>query len=149
MRALKVLTLLVVLIGISACSCRTRNVSPEDVNVPVARVGGELNDINYAFDSYELDSRAQRILQKNAEWLSSNQATKIEIQGHCDERGTNEYNMVLGAKRARAARDYLRSLGINEDRMSTVSYGEELPLDPRSNEEAWSRNRRAHFEVLR
>jgi peptidoglycan-associated lipoprotein len=72
---------------------------------------------------------------------------KVQVEGHCDERGTNEYNMVLGMNRAKAAMNYLRSMGVEGDRMSTVSYGEELPLDPAHDEGAWAKNRRAHFNL--
>jgi peptidoglycan-associated lipoprotein len=86
-------------------------------------------------------------LAGNAEWLKANSGSKVQIEGHCDERGTNEYNMVLGANRARAAMEHLRTLGVDASRMSTVSYGEELPLDPAHNEAAWAKNRRDHFKV--
>src|SRR2546427_11342726 len=74
--------------------------------------------------------------------------SKAEVEGHCDERGTVEYNLALGAKRARAAKDYLSALGVSADRLTTISYGEELPLCHEHNEECWARNRRAHFVVL-
>ena len=146
MRILKTVLVLSLVVTLGACSCRTRSVGAGDDNLPVAGEGSILKDVNYAFDSYALDSGAKATLNANAAWLSKNQA-KVQIEGHCDERGTNEYNMVLGANRARAAKDFLRSLGIAEDRMSTVSYGEELPLDPGHNEAAWSKNRRSHFNV--
>src|SRR4051812_24420611 len=95
--------------------------------------GGPLHDVPFAFDSYDLSSEARDTLQTNAGWLRSNAQVKVEIEGHCDERGTVEYNLALGAKRARAARDYLVSLGIPSDRLSTISYGEELPLCKGSN----------------
>src|SRR5262249_33215345 len=116
-------------------------------NVPAAEAGRELKDIHFAFDSYALDAVAKGLLQENANWLKNNPSKRTQIEGHCDERGTSEYNMALGANRARAAQDYLRSLGIDGSRMSTVSYGKELPLDPRHNEEAWAKNRRDHFNV--
>ncbi len=73
---------------------------------------------------------------------------KIQIEGHCDERGTAEYNLALGERRANSAKKYLVSLGIPADRLSTISYGKEMPLDPGHNEEAWAKNRRAHFIIL-
>ena len=112
----------------------------------MAGSGGPLKDVNFAFDSYSLDATAKAVLQENATWLGDND-NGVQIEGHCDERGTKEYNMVLGMNRARAVMDYLRSLGVGRDRMSTVSYGEELPLDPRSTVEAWAKNRRAHFNI--
>jgi peptidoglycan-associated lipoprotein len=145
--------LLVISISLSlflgGCSCRTKPVTDADSNLPVAQADGDLRDINYAFDSYELDFKARSVLNANAEWMKSNPNARVMVEGHCDERGTNEYNMVLGSNRARAAHEYLRSLGIDASRLSTVSYGEELPLDPRHTEEAWSKNRRAHFSVQR
>ena len=130
----------------AACSCRTRKVGPGD-NIPLTGDGGPLKDINFAFDSSALDGRSKDILKANAEWLKENSSRRVQVEGHCDERGTNEYNMALGSRRASAAMDYLRSLGIEASRMSTVSYGEELPLDPAHNESAWARNRRDHFNV--
>jgi len=147
MRIVKLLVVFAALLSVTGCACRSKKVGPEETNVPVVQEGKELRDINFAFDSYELDATARAILNANAQWLNANPEVKVQIEGHCDERGTNQYNMVLGAKRARAAMEYLRSLGVSADRMSTVSYGEELPLDPRHNEEAWAKNRRAHFNV--
>ena len=84
------------------------------------------------------------ILKENAELLKKYPKVKIQIEGHCDERGTNEYNLALGERRANSTKNYLVSLGISPDRISTISYGEEKPLDPGHNEEAWAKNRRAH-----
>lgn len=146
MRILRVLILAALVLSMAACSCRTRKVGAGD-NIGRAGDGGPLKDINFAFDSYQLDGAAKGILSSNADWLKANSGAKVKIEGHCDERGTNEYNMALGSKRANVAKEYLRGLGISNDRMSTVSYGEELPLDPRHNEEAWAKNRRDHFDV--
>ena len=110
--------------------------------------GGPLHDIHFAFDSFALSSEARDILRSNNDWLKSNPQAKVEVEGHCDERGTSEYNLALGAKRAKAARDYLVSLGISPERLSTISYGEELPLCHESTESCWEQNRRAHFLVL-
>lgn len=146
MRLIKLLFLACLVLAISACTCRTRKVGPG--NIPVAQEGMEVKDIHFAFDSYELDATAKAIARANADYLQENEAVQVELEGHCDERGTNEYNMVLGMNRAKAVFDYLRSLGITDDRMTTVSYGEELPLDPASNEAAWAKNRRVHFKVV-
>ncbi|MGH7858906.1 MAG: peptidoglycan-associated lipoprotein Pal [Candidatus Binatia bacterium] len=110
--------------------------------------GGPLNDVHFDYDRYDLDSEARSVLQTNADWLRQNSNARVEVEGHCDERGTVEYNLALGAKRAKAARDYLVSLGISSDRLSTISYGEELPLCRETNESCWARNRRSHFVVL-
>ena len=107
-----------------------------------------LKDVRFGFDKYDLTPKAREILSQNAELLLKNPRVKIQVEGHCDERGTVEYNLALGERRANSTRQYLISLGVSADRMSTISYGEEMPLDPRHNEEAWTKNRRAHFIVL-
>lgn len=110
--------------------------------------GGPLKDVRFGFDSYELDEGSRGVLRDNADWLKENSREKVEVEGHCDERGTVEYNLALGAKRARATKDYLVTLGITSDRLTTISYGEELPLCTDHTEECWAKNRRAHFVVL-
>jgi peptidoglycan-associated lipoprotein len=117
------------------------------------RLAGEgerspLQDLHFAYDSYDLSYEAQDTLQTNARWLQTNPQARVEIEGHCDERGTNEYNLALGAQRARAVREYLVTLGIATGRLSTISYGEELPLCREQTENCWQQNRRAHFLVL-
>jgi peptidoglycan-associated lipoprotein len=111
--------------------------------------GGPLEDVHFAYDAATLDDAARATLEKHALWLQNHRAAKITIEGHCDERGTVDYNLALGDKRARVAHEYLVSLGVAADRMRTVSLGKERPLDPGSNEQAWARNRRAHFVVSR
>jgi peptidoglycan-associated lipoprotein len=110
--------------------------------------GGPLQDVHFDYDRYDLSEEARATLQSNAEWLKANAAAKVEVEGHCDDRGTVEYNLALGAKRAKAVKDYLVTLGIASDRLSTISYGEELPLCREENESCWARNRRAHAVVL-
>lgn len=107
--------------------------------------GGVLKDAHFAYDSYELDGTARDVLAANAEWLKDNARARTEIEGHCDERGTVEYNLALGARRAKAVKDYLTTLGISGDRLSTISYGEELPLCRDASESCYARNRRVHF----
>ncbi|RMG90127.1 MAG: peptidoglycan-associated lipoprotein Pal [Candidatus Dadabacteria bacterium] len=104
-----------------------------------------LERIHFDFDKAVIRPDAQEVLRKNAEYLQNNPGVRIRIEGHCDERGTTEYNLALGERRAKAAFQYLMDLGIDPNRMSVVSYGEEMPLDPRHNEEAWAKNRRAEF----
>ncbi len=106
---------------------------------------GILKDVHFAYDSYELDGNARDVLAANAEWLKENSRARTEIEGHCDERGTVEYNLALGAKRAKAVKDYLVSLGVASERLSTISYGEELPLCRDAGEQCYARNRRVHF----
>ncbi len=102
-------------------------------------------DVYFDFDQSMIRPDAQEVLRKKAEFLRENSMVSVVIEGHCDERGTAEYNLALGERRALAAKAFLMDLGISSSRMSTISYGEERPIDPRSNEEAWARNRRAHF----
>jgi peptidoglycan-associated lipoprotein len=107
-----------------------------------------LKDIHFDFDKYDIRPRDAEILNGNAALLSKYPTIKVQIEGHCDERGTNEYNLALGERRANNTKKYLISLGISQDRISTISYGEERPLDPGHNEEAWTKNRRAQSIVL-
>jgi peptidoglycan-associated lipoprotein len=107
-----------------------------------------LEDIHFEFDKSSLTPEAQGILKKDADWLKRNSSVVVEVEGHCDERGTIEYNLALGDRRAKSARDFLVNLGISTSRMRTISYGKEMPLDPGHNEAAWAKNRRAHFTII-
>jgi len=107
----------------------------------------EFRDVNFDFDKFNLREDAREILKKHAEWLNKNKDVMIAVEGHCDERGTTEYNLALGERRASAGAKFLVDMGIDARRIKTISYGEELPLDPGHNEEAWAKNRRAHFVV--
>jgi peptidoglycan-associated lipoprotein len=109
--------------------------------------GGPLRDIHFEFDRYDLSQDAKEILKLHATWLRSNPQGTLEIEGHGDDRGTNEYNVALGAKRAENVKRYLIDLGIIANRLATISYGEELPLCKEHNESCWGKNRRAHFVV--
>lgn len=144
----RALCLIAVVALLSGCSLCKRRMSSMGDNIGGAEGEGVLKDVRYAFDSSELDATARALLQKNAAWLKENGDAKVEIEGHCDERGTNEYNMALGMRRAKSAQDYLRTLGIDAKRMGVVSYGEDNPLDPGHNEVAWAKNRRSHFRML-
>jgi peptidoglycan-associated lipoprotein len=104
-------------------------------------------DIHFEFDKSTLLVDAMEILKQKAEWLSTHEDVNITIEGHCDERGTSEYNLALGEKRAESAKTFLIDLGISGNRISTVSYGEERPLDLGHDEAAWSANRRDHFAI--
>jgi len=110
---------------------------------------GPLEDIRFEYDRAEISDAARATLEKHALWLQNHRTAKVTVEGHCDERGTVDYNIALGDKRARAVRDYLASLGVAGDRMHTVSLGKERPLDPSSNDQAYAKNRRAHFVVSR
>ena len=102
-------------------------------------------NIYFDFDKSDLKPEAQEVLKRKAEWLRNNPGESIIVEGHCDERGTNEYNLALGDRRAQSAKNFLNDLGIAKSRLITISYGEERPADPRHNETAWSKNRRDHF----
>jgi peptidoglycan-associated lipoprotein len=119
---------------------------PEPEPTPMLELLG-LEDVHFDFDRSNIRPDARETLLEHAEKLQEASDADVLIEGHCDERGTNEYNMALGERRARSARDFLVSYGIPTSRLSTISYGEERPLDPGHNEESWARNRRAHFIV--
>ena len=112
------------------------------------QAGGELQDIRFDYDAFDLSPTAREVLQTNADWLRRNPTARVEIEGHCDNRGTVEYNLALGSERARSAYEYLVSLGIVSDRLSTISYGEEAPLCAEDSEACWRQNRRAHFLII-
>jgi len=107
-----------------------------------------LHDIHFGFDSFEISEAAKNVLALDAEWLSEHSSIKVEVEGHTDDRGTDEYNLALGAKRAKTAYDHLIKLGVDPSRVRTISYGESVPLDPGASEEAWAKNRRVHFAVI-
>jgi len=106
-----------------------------------------LRDVYFDFDRYDVRAGDKGTLDENAKWLKTNQGALLLIEGHCDERGTNEYNLALGERRAKATRDYLVSVGIDAGRITVISYGEERPTCTEKAESCWSKNRRAHFLV--
>lgn len=108
---------------------------------------GPLHDIHFAFNDYTIEPQDDSILKSNADWLMAHPNTRVQVEGHCDERGSEDYNIALGARRAQAAKDYLVTLGISPARISTISYGKELPLCTEHTEACWARNRRDHFVV--
>lgn len=110
---------------------------------------GGLERVYFNFDQYVLTDGAKTALVNNAGLLRAAPSVNIVIEGHCDERGSDEYNLALGQKRAMATKDYLVSLGVAANRMSVISYGEELPLDAARTPEAWAKNRRADFKIKR
>ena len=113
--------------------------------IPTAEGGGIFRDISFDYDSSALNSAGRQNAEFNAEVLRENSDVKVVLEGHADERGTAEYNLALGAERARAVKEVLTSLGIPSGRLETVSYGEEVPLNPAHDESAWAQNRRVHF----
>ena len=124
---------------------RGKSASVETTAIPETSV----RDIKFDFDSSIIRPDAREILIVNADFLLKNRISSIVIEGHCDERGTAEYNMALGQRRAQETKKYLVNLGIKESTIRTISYGEERPLDPGNTEEAWAKNRRAHFLISR
>jgi peptidoglycan-associated lipoprotein len=107
----------------------------------------ENQDIHFEFDSAELTSMAKSLLKEKADWLAENPSATAMIEGHCDERGTTEYNLALGERRASVTKAYLVNMGIDTSRLNTISYGEEQPLNTEKSESAYQENRRAHFAV--
>jgi len=107
----------------------------------------ENRNVHFDYDSSRLTPAAKKILKEKAAWLRNNPGVTVVVEGHCDERGLTEYNLALGERRAMAARQYLVDAGISPSRLTTISYGEEKPLDPAHNPEAWAKNRRAHFTI--
>lgn len=125
-----------------------RRAAEEDAIKPIEPAQDEvlsLNPIHFDYDKYNLMGKAISTLSENAEILMEHPDLEIAIQGHCDERGTDEYNLALGEKRAQSARDFLVNFGIAKSRISVISYGEEKPIDPGHDDEAWAKNRRAEF----
>jgi len=115
---------------------------------PTVKEEVKLEDIHFDFDKFNLTPEARKILERHADWLLKHKDYNVVIEGHCDERGTTEYNLALGERRAASTAKYLTDLGIDKARVETISYGEERPLDPGHNEEARAKNRRAHFVVI-
>ncbi len=108
-----------------------------------------LQTIYFDLDSYVLSAEARDTLKKNAGWMLKNSATKIQVQGNCDERGSAEYNLALGENRAKSAVKYLKTLGVPPNNLSVISFGKEKPVDPGHDEVAWAKNRRADFGIIK
>jgi peptidoglycan-associated lipoprotein len=128
----------------ACCTAPPPPPSPPPPPPPIPKV--ELGDVFFDFDRSAITPAGEDQLKTNAEWMAVNKGKSLVIQGHCDERGTSEYNMALGERRAESAMKAMIGLGADETRMSAVSYGEEKPFDTGHDEAAWARNRRAHFE---
>jgi peptidoglycan-associated lipoprotein len=110
--------------------------SAEDLRVNVG------DTVHFAYDKYDIQDEDRAILQRQAAWLGKYPAVRVSVEGHCDERGTREYNLALGARRANAVKEYLVSLGVSAGRLDTISYGKERPMCSQSNEDCWAQNRR-------
>jgi peptidoglycan-associated lipoprotein len=109
---------------------------------------GMFEDILFDYDKYSVKAQYKSTLQAISSWMTKNMGATLSIEGHCDERGTNEYNLALGDRRAKAVKDYLVSLGVPSSKIETLSYGEEKPTCTQQSESCWSKNRRAHFVIL-
>ncbi|MBU2591489.1 MAG: peptidoglycan-associated lipoprotein Pal [Nitrospinae bacterium] len=146
---------LAVLLLVQGCAKKTTSKTGEGVSTAVPQAGrgmkvreeAGLKDIGFDFDQSAIRPDAKNILKQNAEWMVKNPGANVLVEGHCDDRGTTEYNLALGERRALSVKAYLVTLGIKADRIYTISYGEELPLDAAHSEEAWAKNRRAHTVV--
>jgi peptidoglycan-associated lipoprotein len=121
--------------------------SLDDLQKGGTAASGPLKDVFFAFDRSDLSPDARSILKANSDWLKKNPAAQVQIEGHCDERGTVEYNLALGSKRAQASKDYLETLGVPANRLSMISYGEEIPVCRENGDSCWEKNRRARFIV--
>ena len=133
---------------------REAAVAPEPAREMVASqsagaLESELQKVYFNFDSSDLSDQARANLSKNADLLAKQPSAKIRIEGNCDERGSDEYNLALGERRAKAARDYLVNLGVQPERLSIISYGVEKPADPGHDEAAWAKNRRDEFVIVK
>lgn len=125
-----------------------QNLDDEDIQDHTTVTNVELERVYFSFDQFTLTNKAQRVLDANAVILRSSPALKVSIEGHCDSRGSDEYNLALGERRAHVVKNYLVSLGFAPDRFETISYGEELPADSAMTESAWAMNRRAEFKII-
>jgi len=119
----------------------------KEAKIQAAKREFEDQDIHFEYDSSKLSSMAKMLLKEKAAWLKANYSASVIVEGHCDNRGTTEYNLALGEQRASAAKAYLINLGVSAARLNTISYGEEQPLDSSQTEQAFSKNRRAHFAI--
>ncbi len=123
-------------------------VQPAELRPSAKELQTRIRDIYFDFDSYDLTDSAKETLKEVASLLLKNKGINLIIEGHCDERGTNEYNLTLGDRRANSAKEYLVSLGVPKSRIETISYGEEKPVCLEQTEECWMKNRRAHFVLI-
>ena len=133
--------------GDATASSASSGAAASSVKAPIAGSQQDLvvnvgDRVFFGFDKYDLTPTARNTLQMQAAWLTANPSVNITIEGHCDERGTREYNLALGERRANASRDYLLSLGVADSRITTISYGKERPVALGANENAWAQNRR-------
>jgi peptidoglycan-associated lipoprotein len=127
----------------------SKDIPSKEAPSKTEEISGMFNDIHFDYDRYDIRADARPALKSIADYLIKNNSNKLLVEGHCDERGTNEYNLALGDKRAKATKDYLVSLGVPSSRIEILSYGEEKPLCKEQNDGCWAKNRRAHFIVMK
>jgi peptidoglycan-associated lipoprotein len=130
----------------AAAAAGETSVKEESITAVAA---AELDKVYFDFDSFVLTQPSRDTLSKNAKWLLKNGRLKVQVEGHCDERGSDEYNLALGEKRAKSAMSYLVTLGVPAEQLSIISFGKEKPADPGHDEAAWAKNRRAEFVILK
>ncbi|MCX5813076.1 MAG: peptidoglycan-associated lipoprotein Pal [Proteobacteria bacterium] len=135
--------------GAKVVAPEVKPVIPVETPQPEAAPAIAMKDVNFDFDKYNIRPGDAEILKQNADWFKAIPGKKVRVEGYCDEKGTIEYNLVLGQKRADSAKSYLVNLGVDANLIETVSYGKEKPLDPGHNEAAWAKNRRAQFLPLK
>lgn len=153
----KILVIMVCLLFVASCSSKGKVKEESVSNTQLKAYGvtgsdagqaGDMKTVNFDFDKFSLSMAAKTILKKNAEWLKKNKDVKVQIEGHCDSRGTIEYNIALGEKRANTVQKYLTAIGVAAGRLSTISYGKERPLCGEENDDCWAKNRRANFVLI-
>lgn len=127
---------------------KIESVESKDLAERSAGKEGMFSDLHFDYDKYDIKDSDKPVLQAISAWMSKNPDAKLSVEGHCDDRGTNEYNLALGDRRAKAVKDFLVSLGVASAKIDTLSYGEEKPFCTAETEECWAKNRRAHFVVL-
>ena len=157
---MKLKWILVLVLGVALTSCSKKDAAGDDMAVAEVEEGafgpggsdygqaGGLQTVHFSYDSFELSDEAKLFLDAAVVWLNENTETYLQLEGHCDERGTIEYNMSLGINRANTVADYLVTQGLDKARLTTISYGEERPFVAESNEDAWAKNRRVNFIVV-
>lgn len=153
---------LVLAFGVVGCATKKKDdagnsslTSESNSGLPMAgakdsdsNTAGDLRSVNFEYDSYSLTGASRELLKKNTDYLKANPATKIQVEGHCDMRGSTQYNLALGEKRAKAVEKFLIDSGVGKDRLSTISYGKERLLDSSDSESAHAKNRRANFVIV-
>jgi peptidoglycan-associated lipoprotein len=159
LKSIFTLTALVIALGLNSCSDDKKkpaepvaaSASAENAETPASPSAADLKAtaIYFGFDDYTLNSEAQSTLTAMAEGLKANKSAAVQIEGHCDERGTVEYNLALGERRAQSVKNFLSQLGVESARLSTISYGEEKPVVQGHTEDAWIKNRRAEFVITK